>query len=114
MGEAPPFSLWARPRNGRSCAKGGKLMRNDLLLVAFCIATIGPAEARTDARRLTCAQAQALVRAQGAVVLTTGQYTYERFVSDHRFCERDEVTRPRRTPTRDTRTCRIGYVCRPR
>jgi hypothetical protein len=89
-------------------------MRRCLLLVALCASGIGPADARIDVRTLTCAQARALVQSEGAIVLTTGRYTYDRFVSDHRFCDRDEVTRPRRTPTRDDEACRIGCVCQPR
>jgi hypothetical protein len=88
-------------------------MRHCLLLIALWIVAISPAQARIDARRLTCAQAQALIQREGAIVLTTGQYTYERFVADDRFCEGDEITRPRRTPTRDNPSCRIGYICRP-
>jgi hypothetical protein len=89
-------------------------MRRYLLLVALCSIATGPAEARTDVRRLTCTQAQALVREQGAAVLTTGQYTYERFVLDQRFCDGRKQTRPGRASTRDDPSCRIGYVCRPR
>jgi hypothetical protein len=89
-------------------------MRTRLLLVALSILAVGSAEARIDVRTLTCAEAQALVRREGAIVLTTGRHTYERFVSDHRFCERDEVTRARRMSTRDGAECRIAYICRPR
>jgi hypothetical protein len=88
-------------------------MRHSLLLVALYAAATGSAEARTDARRLTCAQAQALIREQGAAVLTTGQYTYQRFVADSRFCNWHQTTQPARTPTQDNKACRIGYVCGP-
>ena len=89
-------------------------MRIRLLLIALSACAVSPAEARVDERTLTCAEARALVQGEGAVVLTTGRYTYERFVADQRFCERDEITRPRRTLTRDDEDCRIGYICRPR
>ena len=104
-----------RPRIGlvADISETGNAMRHCLLLIVLSAVAISPAQARIDARRLTCAQAQALIRQQGAAVLTTGQYTYERFVSDHRFCERDEVTTRRRTPTRDNPSCHIGYICRP-
>jgi hypothetical protein len=88
--------------------------RHCLLLITLTAVAISPAQARTDARRLTCAQAQTLIRQQGAAVLTTGQYTYERFVSDHRFCDGNKEARPARTPTRDDPSCRIGNVCQPR
>ena len=90
-------------------------MRRCLPLIALgTLAMSSPAGARTDARQLTCAQAQTVVREQGAAVLTTGQYTYERFVSDHRFCDGYKQTRPARTVTRDDPACRVGFVCRPR
>ena len=87
-------------------------MRCCLLLIVLSAVASSPAQARTDARRLTCAQVQALIQHEGAIVLTTGQYTYERFIADHRFCG-GLLTRVR-TPTRDNPSCRISFVCRPR
>jgi hypothetical protein len=89
-------------------------VRTRLLLAALSILAAGPADARIDVRALTCAEAQALIRREGAIVLTTGQYTYERFVADSRFCQRDERTERRRAVTRDDESCRISYVCAPR
>jgi len=40
---------------------------------------------------MTCAQAQALVTTTGAIVMSTGQYTYERFVAHRGFCRHGEV-----------------------
>jgi hypothetical protein len=88
-------------------------MRRCLLLLGLYALSTSAAEARTDARQLTCPQVQAMNREQGAAVLTTGQYTYERFVSDYRLCNGRIQTRPARTATRDDPSCWIGYVCRP-
>ena len=86
-------------------------MRLRLLSIALSILAAGPADARIDVRTLTCAEAQALVQREGAIVLTTGRYTYDRFVADSRFCQRDERLEPRRAATRDGQSCRIGNVC---
>jgi hypothetical protein len=67
--------------------------------------------ARPDLRRMTCAQAQAMVAQRGAVVMTTGQYTYQRFVAGPRWCDRWEVVRPEVARTRDTQSCVVGYIC---
>jgi hypothetical protein len=52
------------------------------------------------------------VLSRGAVVLGTGTYTYDRYVSDRRFCEINETIFPAFVPTRDTPQCPIGYICR--
>lgn len=72
------------------------------------------AQGRPATMAMSCGQAQAMVRARGAVVLTTGPYTYDRFVSDQRFCSFDEETIPTWAPTRDVRQCMIGYRCEQR
>jgi hypothetical protein len=72
------------------------------------------AQGRPATMAMSCGQAQSMVRARGAVVLTTGQYTYDRFVSDQRFCSFDEETVPTWAPTRDSRQCMVGYRCEQR
>ncbi|UDL89467.1 hypothetical protein LGH82_31165 [Mesorhizobium sp. PAMC28654] len=51
-----------------------------LCTAAMLIAATGFAEARPDTRKMTCEQAQALIRNQNGAVLTTGQNTYDRYV----------------------------------
>ena len=70
--------------------------------------------ARPDVRKLSCAQAQALVQRSGAVVVTTGQHTYERYVSDQRFCDIPFIIGRAWTATADTKQCQIGYICEQR
>ncbi|MGH0000276.1 hypothetical protein ACQU0X_09380 [Pseudovibrio ascidiaceicola] len=72
------------------------------------------AQARPDARSLTCEQAKQLVNSRGGVVLTTGQRTYERYVSDIRYCLHNEVLRREWAQTKDNNACQIGYRCSPR
>ena len=78
----------------------------------LCIATAVAAQPRPSSVTMNCAQAAGLVAANGHVVLGTGGYTYDRFVSDGRFCLRSEVTEPAWVPTRDQRQCFVGYRCR--
>ncbi len=70
------------------------------------------AQARPSSPSMTCAQAQALIRTQGAVVLGTGQFTYDRYVAHRGFCQPTESVKPAWVPTRDSQQCFIGYTCR--
>jgi hypothetical protein len=74
----------------------------------------GEALARPDTRKMTCEGAQQFVRQNGAVVMTTGQHTYERIVSNQGYCDFDEMTWLMIAPTSDNPRCRVGYYCRPR
>lgn len=84
-----------------------------LAAVAAIAAAPAGALARPDTRAMTCQQAQNFVRASGAVVMTTGQFTYERIVTNRGYCDRDETTRIKVAPTRDDMQCRVGYRCAP-
>ncbi len=75
------------------------------------VATTVTAAARPDLRQMTCAQAQAMVKRDGAVVFTTGQYTYFRFVADRGYCDRDQVTEIRYSATKDNKQCPVAYEC---
>ena len=83
-----------------------------LSILLLTIADI--AYARPDVRTMSCAQASAIVRQSGAVVLTTGRYTYDRYVAGQRYCERPFVIRRAWVATGDTRQCNIGYTCEQR
>jgi hypothetical protein len=61
---------------------------------------------------MTCQQAQNMVASRGAVVMSTGQHTYDRFVANPGFCEVAEWAYTATAPTKDTRSCRLGYVCK--
>lgn len=83
-------------------------------LSALILTTLAPQPAaaqRPDLRRMSCNQAQDLVARRGAVVMTTGQFTYERFVAGPRWCDHSETVRPAQVRTRDTGRCIVGYVC---
>ncbi len=85
------------------------------LTVSFCMAaTVAVAQTRPSTPSLPCARAAALVQAQGAVVLGTGVYTYDRFVSGSNHCVYGEFAEPAYVPSADTPQCFVGYRCRPR
>ena len=84
-----------------------------VLALISALSGLGPhaAEARPDTRSMTCAQAQDFVRRHGAVVMTTGRHTYQRIVSQHRYCDPWQQLFPERAPTRDAPQCVVGYRC---
>lgn len=79
------------------------------LALVFCAA--GPAQSRPSTVDMNCAQAQAIVQRQGAIVLGTGGHTYDRYVRDRSFCEPTEIGRTAFAPARDTPRCFVGYTC---
>ncbi len=87
-----------------------------LLLSVFVAALAGAstAEARPSTTTMSCAQAAATVAKAGAIVLTTGQFTYERFVATSAFCLPGEITEAGIAPTTDNPQCDLGYTCRQR
>ncbi len=84
-----------------------------VLTVAITLgAAISPAAARPDTRYMSCAAATSIVQANGAVILSTGRFTYDKYVKNHAYCNLNEVLRKAYVPTSDTRRCRIGFVCK--
>jgi hypothetical protein len=76
------------------------------------LAATSIADARPSTVTMTCGQAAATVAKAGAIVLTTGEFTYERFVATGGFCLPGEITEPGIAPTTDSGNCQVGYVCR--
>lgn len=74
-------------------------------------ASLAAAQGRPDTRALSCSEAQALVKARGGVVLTTGPDIFDRYVSEIRYCSGFEVLKPEWVRTRDNPQCFIGYTC---
>ena len=83
-----------------------------LALAAGLISTNAVAQPRPSTVNMRCAQAAGIVAARGAVVLGTGGFTYDRFVSDRRFCAITETTEPAWVPAADTPQCFVGYRCK--
>jgi hypothetical protein len=90
-------------------------MKRLILAIAASLAvTSAVAQPRPSTAAMSCNQAAGLVASRGAIVLGTGGYTYDRFVSDDRFCLRTETTEPVWVPAGDTPQCFVGYRCRER
>ena len=79
-------------------------------MMLFAVGTSG-AEARPNTTKMSCKAAAALVASYGAIVLSTGPTTYDRYVSDGGYCNPDEITKPAFVPTADNPQCFIGYYC---
>lgn len=68
------------------------------------------AQGRPDARQMTCQQVQSLIGQRGAVVLTTGRHTYDRYVAGRRLCDRGARLDRDFISTRDNARCDV-YRC---
>jgi hypothetical protein len=90
------------------------MQRTLLIALAALLAGTTIAEARPSTLTMSCAQAAATVARAGAVVLTTGAHTYDRFVASHSFCLAEEVAEVANAPTTDDPSCAVGYICRHR
>ncbi len=80
-----------------------------VLLLLFADAAVAQ---RPDTLGMSCVQAQSLVASRGAVVLSTGPNTFDRFVASSRYCGLGEYAEPATAPTRDSARCALGYACR--
>jgi hypothetical protein len=60
---------------------------------------------------MSCRAAANLVSASGAIVLSTGPSTYDRYVVGDGYCQRDEMTMPAFVRSGDNPQCFIGYYC---
>lgn len=96
-----------------SFLKSPPVARLPLLALAFALpAGAAMAQVRASTVNRPCAVSQQDVARNGAIVLGTGGYTYDRFVANRGFCERDEFIEPAWVPARDTQACFVGYRCR--
>jgi len=85
--------------------------RLTLIAGTVLLAATSAAYARPDTRTMTCEQTQRLIQSHRAVVLTTGQNTFDRFVRQFgNECDPPEAPVVTFVPTRDGR-CQV-YWCR--
>jgi hypothetical protein len=90
-------------------------MRPTLFAFVLCaLHGTASAQPRLATPDLSCAEAAGLVARVGAIVMTTGPFTYARFVRDGGFCPLPETTRPAFETTRDVPRCFVGYTCHDR
>lgn len=71
------------------------------------------AQAMPNSLTMSCAQAQALVAREGAVVIGTGPNLFDRYVTDAGYCQ-SKRSRPAWIATRDNPQCLVGQECRER
>ena len=69
------------------------------------------AQSRPSTLQMSCNGARQLVASQGAVVLSTGPSTYDRYVAAVTQCIRGDTLDPAWVPTADALQCSIGYRC---
>lgn len=90
-----------------------KIWKTAFATIAIIGATVTIAEARKNTLNYTCHQARALVHSHGTILLSTGRYTFDRFVANRSYCALGDYVKRAYAPTRDRNMCEIGYVCTP-
>jgi hypothetical protein len=80
----------------------------------IALASASPVHARPSTTTMSCGQAAATVAKAGAIVLTTGPGTYERFVASDAKCLPGEFAEAAQAPTLDSLSCTVGYICKQR
>ena len=88
----------------------GTAKRSAVLLMALLVAGSAWAQ-RPNTLNMSCAEARGLVAARGAVVLSTGRHTFDRFVSSPGYCLYGEYAYNASAPTRDRASCSLGFRC---
>lgn len=68
------------------------------------------AQNRLDTRNMSCQQARETINARGAIVMSTGQHTYDRYVASTAQCATGEAAVVTDVPTIDDDRC-IVYRC---
>jgi hypothetical protein len=69
------------------------------------------AQGRPATTRMSCKAAESLVQRSGAIVLSTGGQTYDRYVASQSFCATGYYARAAFVRTADNPQCYIGYYC---
>lgn len=78
------------------------------VLMAAGLASVS-AQGRPDARAMSCEQVRALIESRGAVVMTTGRHTYDRFVAHGSYCAHLDAPVATTIATRDTDRCWVHH-----
>ncbi len=90
-----------------------KLPTSATLAIATLLisATAAQSQGRPDTRYMSCAQASYLVQSRGAIVMSTSNFKYRKYVKNHAYCNINESLKNAYVPTADTRRCKIGFTC---
>jgi hypothetical protein len=71
------------------------------------VTAAGAQSGRPNSTAMTCGQVQSLINQRGAVVLSTGRHTFDRYVANRNFCQHGEFLKREYVPTRDTPRCYV-------
>jgi hypothetical protein len=109
MGAAPKACRFQNDPNGGGLARhiGVSLI---ILFLSACLIQ-GQAFARPYAPKLSCQRLKGMIYEKGAVVLSTGQFTFDRYVRDQGYCMQGEITEPAWLNSSDQVECFVGYTC---
>ncbi len=87
------------------------ILKFSSILITGLLISTSIAQARPDTRYMSCGQVQSLVQRSGAIILSTGAHTYDKYVKNHAYCNVSQELRSAYVPTADLRRCKIGYRC---
>lgn len=88
-------------------------MKKIALAVALSIgASAAFAQSRPDSSQLPCSAVTGIIQRDGAAVIGTGPYIYDRYVRDQSACFANQTTKPAWVSSRDQARCFVGYTCR--
>jgi hypothetical protein len=82
-----------------------------VLIALLALSSPVLAQSRPDTRKMSCESARGLVQTRRAVVMSTGDDIYDRFVSTAGSCNLGENAVPAYARTLDYTGCHIGYTC---
>lgn len=88
------------------------MKRLTLSLILVLATGAALAQSRPSTPDRTCAANRQNVATNGAIVLGTGGFTYDRFVNDRSFCQHGDFLEPAFVPSRDNPQCFVGYRCK--
>jgi hypothetical protein len=83
-----------------------------LAIIALALVSSSAFAARPDTTKMTCADAKELVSRNGAIVLSTGDGQYDRYVAGNGYIGNGEKLVASYVPTLDNAECFVGYVVR--
>ena len=82
-----------------------------LAIAASLVPNFAHGQTRPTTTGMLCASATQLVASRGAVVLSTGPNTYDRYVASGAACQRGEGIEAAFERTSDVVQCFVGYRC---
>ena len=90
-------------------------MKKPLLIAAALMTLVVqgpvPALAQSSPPTISCGQARAMVATNGAAVVRSSRFIYDRYVTDVRFCARGQSTQAAFIDTTDNPYCPVGFTC---